>query len=63
MASVDGLARAADHRLLAAVEIRDHYVAVDGLQNSFDLFQRREDGRHASVVRHRDFASFRGRGR
>src|SRR5262252_822856 len=50
---LDGLARAADHSLVVAVDVGDHDVTVDGLDDAFDLLHRREYGSHFAVVRHR----------
>ena len=50
---LDGLARAADHRLAVAVDVGDHHVAVDRLQDSLDFFERRKDRGHPAVVFHR----------
>ena len=43
----------ADHRLMIAVDIGDHHVTLDGLQDSLDFIQRRNHGGHFSVVFHR----------
>ena len=40
-------------RLAVAVDIGDHHIAVDGLQDSLDFFQRSKHSRHAAVVVHR----------
>ena len=37
-----------------AVDVGDHHVAVDRLQDALDLRERREHRRHPAVVRHRD---------
>ena len=49
----DCFAGAADDRLLPAVYVGDHNVAVNGLQYSLDFSKRRKDGRHLSGVFHR----------
>ena len=38
---------------LIAVDVGDHHVAVDRLQDSLDFVERRKHGRHPAVVFHR----------
>src|ERR1019366_8843418 len=49
----DRLAGAADDRLLPAIYVGDHNIAVDALQDSLDFSQRRKDRRHPSGIFHR----------
>ena len=51
---LDRGAGAADDGLVLAVDIGDDDVAVDRLQDPFDLGERRKHGRHPAVVAHRD---------
>ena len=55
---LDGFARAANHRLAVAINIRDHHVALHRLQDSLDLIDRRKNGRHFAVVFPRHFGHF-----
>ncbi len=48
------LARAPNHGLAVAIDVRDDDVAINRLQDPFDLRNGSEDGRHAAVVGHRD---------
>ncbi len=50
----DRLASSADYRLTIAVDVGNHHIAIDRLQNSLDLFQWRKHRGHAAVVVHRD---------
>ena len=47
---LDSFARAANHRLAVAVDIRDHHVALHCLEDSLDFSQRRKNSRHLAVV-------------
>ena len=62
---LDGLARAADHRLPVAVDVRGHHVAVDLLQRRLYHVERGHHGGHPAVVAHADLghlAAARGGG-
>ena len=50
----NGIAVASDHGLVVAVDVGDHHVAVDRLQDSFDFGQRSKDGGHSAGVGHGD---------
>jgi hypothetical protein len=44
--------RTTNDRLQGAVDIGQHHVTIDGLQNALNLSQRRGDGCHAAVILH-----------
>jgi hypothetical protein len=52
--ALDRLGRSADDRLAGAVDVGDDDVAVDRADDSFDLLQRGEHGRHGAVVLQRE---------
>ena len=60
---LNGLAGAADDGLVLAVNVGDHDIAVDGLQNALDLRAGERTRRHASLVFRCKRGSSRGRGR
>ena len=47
---------------LLAVDVGDHHVAVDRLQDSLDFLERRKDRRHPAVVVHRHARHFTAAG-
>ena len=63
MACSTRVAGAADHRLTLAVDIGDHHVAVDRLEDSFDLCSGANTAAILPLSAIEPPASFRGRGR
>ena len=47
---LDGTRRAADHGLRRAVDVGDHDVTVDRVDDALDLLERADDGGHRAVV-------------
>ena len=47
---LDGPRRAADHGLRRAVDVGNHDVTVDRVDDAFDLLERADHGRHCAVV-------------
>ena len=59
---LDPVGGAADHRLAVTVDVGDHHVPLDGVDDLFDFLQWAKAGGHQAVVGHRYFRHFRSPG-